>query len=157
MATTQQQATNKTYGDALAAVLRKANEPVIGTLASDGNAAAVAERQKQLVTAAVRAALFALGSVPIQSDSKTQLLDWFKYIKLGPGQTAQTGTRPWFDTTRIRAFNTGSVPATVIIGDQRTQLEPGQETSLMRPWAAFIVTITNATETAGSEITIYID
>jgi hypothetical protein len=107
-----------------------------------------------LVTVAVRAALFAVQSTKSMGLAKRALISWNEPHLLAAGDMLETGTRAWFDRTFIRVENTGSIPATVTVGDQRLQLEPGQAHTVEGAWAAFIVRVTNMSDDRLSQFTV---
>ncbi len=59
----------------------------------------------------------------------------------------------WGETT-IRMDNTGSVPTTALVNDQRFHLNPGEGTTTSGKWAAFPVRVTNSSEHPGAQLTV---
>ncbi|NJM55150.1 MAG: hypothetical protein HC841_03825 [Verrucomicrobiae bacterium] len=145
--------------NALAALLRgrkdaKAAQNNLGTRRAEAAPPLALAPQVALITAAVRAALFAVQATGSLGQTKRRLISWNQPHVIGPGDFLETGTRPWFARTYISVKNTGTIPATVVVADHWLHLEPDQEHTVDGAWAAFIVRIRNASDDPNSQFTV---
>lgn len=80
--------------------------------------------------------------------------DMQKTYEFGPGHVDYFPTWSFWGRTFVRMENIGSVPTTVMINEDRFQLEPGQATTKDGQWAAFPIRVANTNESIGSMVRI---
>jgi hypothetical protein len=78
--------------------------------------------------------------------------DMNREYALGPGHYEIFPTWSFWGETNVRIVNTGAVPTTVLVNDQRFHLNPGEATTVPGKWAAFPVRVTNTSELPNSEV-----